>query len=342
MAVIQKHIIFGAGLIGGFLAGCLQANKERNGFSVSVVGRESMRARFANNLRLTDYLGNESFASPIEHHIQAPSDVECDVLWLTVKATDVESAIEDIKPIVKPNTTIICSQNGLGSSDIVQSFFPDNNVIPAIVAFNVAQMSDHHLHRGSLGTLILEQQSDYVRDLVAKVNTDLLPTQGVTDYSRYAWGKLQLNLTNALNALADVPVRAMLESRPHRVCLALAMQELLSVTDAMGMTLPKFSPLPAHWIPKMLKAPNFIFMNVGRKMLDVDPTVRTSMWWDLHNGKLTEIDLLNGAVIDKAKELGIDCPVNEKIVEMVHASEQSETKQAFIPSEFLKYVAIKK
>ena len=39
-------------------------------------------------------------------------------------------------------------------------------------------------------------------------------------------------------------------------------------------------------------------------MLEVDPTVRTSMWWDLSQGKPTEIDFLNGAVVAAGRRLG--------------------------------------
>ena len=55
----------------------------------------------------------------------------------------------------------------------------------------------------------------------------------------------------------------------------------------------------------------FIFLRIAQKMLAIDPTVRTSMWWDLGGGKLTEIDYLNGAVVDEGKKLGIDKHITE-------------------------------
>ena len=329
-----EHLIFGAGLIGGYLGACLNANHQATGFTVKVVARETMRERFSQPLTVSDYHDHQDTANSI-HFVEQGESVNPEYVWLTVKAVDIDQAIRDLSPHIKAHTTIICCQNGLGIEQLVQWAFPDNRVIHAIVVFNVAQMSVHHLHRGSLGNLIIECNTPADTVLVERLNTDLLPTISVHDIQPYSWGKLQLNLVNALNALADMPVKTMLADRAYRRILALCMNELLAVTDAMHLELPKFSPLSAHWLPRMLSMPNFIFLHLGRKMLDVDPTVRTSMWWDLHNHKRTEIDLLNGAVIKQAQQLGIACPVNQRIVELVHQAEQSKTLPAFSPQAFL-------
>ena len=72
-------------------------------------------------------------------------------------------------------------------------------------------------------------------------------------------------------------------------------------------------------------------------MMDIDPTVRTSMWWDLNNQRLSEVDNLNGAVVSEGKKLGIDCPVNQKIVESIHAVESNfgALLQPFSADQFL-------
>ena len=69
-------------------------------------------------------------------------------------------------------------------------------------------------------------------------------------------------------------------------------------------------------------------------MIKVDPTVRTSMWWDLHNRRLTEVDYLNGAVANEAQRLGLSSPVNQRIVELVHQAEQSQNHIGLAPEKF--------
>jgi 2-dehydropantoate 2-reductase len=133
------------------------------------------------------------------------------------------------------------------------------------------------------------------------------------------WAKLQLNLGNSVNALADIPVKAMLQQRGYRRVIAMLMQELLLVTDKLGISLPKVTSLPAHWIPKVLRLPDFLFQRIANKMLAIDPNVRTSMWWDVSQGKETEIDYLNGAIVAQAQHVGLKCQVNQRIIQLIKA-----------------------
>ena len=57
----MQHVVFGAGLIGGFLAGALLSKSEQ----VSLVARPSVRQRLGNGLRLTDYEGHETRVASI-------------------------------------------------------------------------------------------------------------------------------------------------------------------------------------------------------------------------------------------------------------------------------------
>jgi 2-dehydropantoate 2-reductase len=128
---------------------------------------------------------------------------------------------------------------------------------------------------------------------------------------------LQLNLGNSVNALADIPVKAMLEQRGYRRVIALLMTELLQVADALGIKLPKVTAISAHKIPLVLRLPNFIFSRVANKMLEIDPNVRSSMWWDVSQGKPTEIEYINGAILNHAKTLNITCSANEAISTLI-------------------------
>lgn len=47
------------------------------------------------------------------------------------------------------------------------------------------------------------------------------------------------------------------------------------------------------------------------------------MWWDLSQGKNTEIDYLNGAVVAAAEKLNIPCPANKNIIKLIKEAEQT-------------------
>ena len=315
----MQHIIFGAGLIGGYLYGALQSQGE----SVSMVARPEVAAKLGDGLQLSDYQGHQHVIEQVQF-----ADLEqassCDYLWLTVKCTAVVEALEGIIPLLHDDTVIFCCQNGLGSADLVQQRLPGHRVLHVMVMFNVVELGSGKLHRGSQGRLFLESDAEEIAALADKLNCDLLPTVATRDIHPVLWAKLQLNLANAVSALADLPVKAMLEQRAYRLCIALLMRELIAVARAKHIRIARLTPLPAHWFPFLLHAPDAPFRLVTGKILTIDPTVRTSMWWDIHNQRLTEVDYLNGAVVAEAECLGLSCPANSRIVAMVHELERNE------------------
>lgn len=324
---MKTHVIFGAGLIGCFLGGVFTWKN----LPVKLVCRNKIKEKLQNGLTLTDYDGNEAsidrldFVSGDELTQHSQSNFDCAFLWLTVKCTGVEQAAKDIRPLVGEDTVIFCCQNGLGSEQIIKNYYPNNLVLRVMVPFNVAEPKMGHLHRGSQGTLTLEssaQRQEVVTLLAELLDCELMPVSVTNDMQGLLWAKLQLNLGNSINALANIPVKKMLEQKPYRLVIAALMQELLAVTDKLGIILPKVTSLKAQQIPFILKLPNFLFKVLANKMLAIDPTVRTSMWWDLSQGKKTEISHLNGAIVTTAEKLGLDCPVNKVIIQLIERAEK--------------------
>lgn len=335
----MQHVIFGAGLIGGYLAGAMIDR----GLKVSLVARASVQEKLNGGLVLTDYEDHQAKIDSVPFIAtdildQAAASHPCDYLWLTVKCTAVDSSLADLPALVGPNTIIFCVQNGLGSEQSVKARFPSNTVIRAMAVFNVAEPKAGHLHRGSEGNLCIEELDEcpeISRDIARQVNSALLPTQSCDHMQALLWAKLQLNLANAVNALADIPVKTMIEDRSYRGVMALLMRELIAVTKAKDIDMPKVAAVPGHVIPHILSLPNFIFKLIAQKMLAVDPTVRASMWWDLSAAKKTEIDYLNGAVVAEGEALGVACPANSKLVEMVHRAERGELAQGISGKDLL-------
>lgn len=337
----MQHVVFGAGLIGGYL-GAILAYREQN---VSLVVREAARQRWSNGIRLSDYQGHQAGPLyPLIYGSNWPEHAQpCDILWLTVKCTQLAQAALDAQPFVGPQTQIYCCQNGVGSESLVRAIYPNHQVYSVIVPFNVVESSPGCLHRGSEGALTLEAAKTGLGNdwLVSSLDCDLMPTQSAAQMQALQWAKLQLNLSNAVNALADIPVKAMLEQRGYRLVLAALMDELLGVCQSHQITLPKLTRLPAGWLPFVLRLPDWLFTRVAAAMLAIDPGVRTSMWWDLQQGKDTEIAYLNGAVIEQALSLGLNCRVNQVIVTLIHQVEQGKLKMGLSAEQLLEYTGLK-
>ena len=228
-------------------------------------------------------------------------------------------------PFIGKDTIICCCQNGLGSDQIIKAQFPKHTVLRVMVPFNVAEPKAGHLHRGSEGGLYIENiptQPTIIKDLLQRINTPIMPVTQTDNMNAILWAKLQLNLGNSVNALADIPVKSMLEQRAYRLVNAALMKELLAVTKALDIKLPKLTAVSAQYIPTILSLPSFLYKRITKKVLAIDPTVRSSMWWDLSQGKKTEIDHLNGAVVRAAEKLNIPCPANTNIIQLIKKMEQ--------------------
>ena len=323
----KTHLVFGAGLTGGYLAGGLISA----GLSTSLVAREKTRKAMANGLFLSDYQGDQkTLPAPKFAADGNPLKQSFDFIWLTVKCTAIANIATDLAPFVSDSSVIICCQNGFGSDQIIRQSFPNNDVLIAIVGFNVAEPKPGHLHRSTEGRLVIQQageahsiSSEAMPWLAEKLNSNMLPALTSEHIEAEQWAKLQLNLTNPINALANIPLKQMLEDRGFRKIVASLMEELLILCDAKDIKLPQINVVPGHWIPRIMKLPDFIFNIVGKKMIDIDPTARLSMWWDLNNGKATEITFINGALVAAGKEIGLACPANEAVVKLIQKIEST-------------------
>ncbi len=301
------HVVFGAGLIGSFVGAAL-VNQH---CKVKFVARGVWKERLQRPLLLTDFQGNKEAVtltgSMYDSHENA------DIVWLTTKCTAIKSCIDDLQQIVQQNTVIICCQNGVGTHNELTRLFPHNPVIRAMVPFNVIFSAPNNLHKGSEGALTIESlphDHKQIEKAILSCDQPLMRLSVTQDMDALQWAKLQLNLGNCVNALADIPVKAMLEQRDYRRVIAMAMDELLIVVRHKGICLPKVAKVHGRFLPIILRLPDWLFKRVATQMLAIDENVKTSMWWDLQAGKPTEIDYLNGAIVDAAREYGLPCPVN--------------------------------
>ncbi len=319
-----KHVIFGAGLIGCYLGACFIYAKQR----VTLVGKARFTEQLGKHYSISDYKNHKYTVNQLPDVYQTEQlnniSIQADFIWLTVKCTALEDAILDIQPLVNEKTIILCCQNGVKTHSLVKQAFPHNKVIRAMIPFNVVNDSTGHFHRGSQGSMAIESivnLDDNVKWLARQLSSKFLPVEISYDMTALQWAKLQLNLGNAVNALANIPVKQMLENKVYRLFLAQLMQELLIITSKKQIKLPRIANVPNKYLPTILRLPNWAFKLIAHQMLAVDPKVRTSMWWDLNESRNTEIDFLNNTVVKQAKQLGIATPCNAFVVEAIKQAE---------------------
>lgn len=317
----MRLAIYGAGSTGCYLGGLLKLC----GHDVSLICRERIKNAIveAEGITLRDFTGQNVKVMP--DSLITTLDTECfDAVFVTLKCYQLESALPDLKKQAERGCECIFMQNGLGSFEQARQSLPPEACKQGITPFNVLSLPGAVFHRGTAGSLIFEESS--VSRLVAPQLEKLgFETQLFRDMRPVVYGKLLLNLNNALNAIADVPIKQQLEDRRLRTVLARAQEEWLQVAQHEQVKLERFTKVAPKRLPFILKLPNWLFLRLAKSMLEIDPQARSSMWEDIQAQRKTEIEYLNLAVATKAKVLGLRAPVNQGISELILKKEQGQT-----------------
>jgi len=314
--------IYGAGSTGCYLGGLLTLA----GHQVTLIARQRVRDEIIakQGLTLTDYEGMQEHVMP--HSIITQLGNEAfDLVLVTLKCHQLESGVKDFETLTGAGSDLIFMQNGLGSLDNIRSALPKAKVFQGITPFNVLSKPGAHFHRGTEGILIFED-CENTRQMAESLSSVGVPCELHQDIKPVVYGKLLLNLNNALNAISNQPIKTQLENRSLRKVLAQAMREWLLVAQHQGVKLAQYTAVKPALLPTVLGLPDFIFGLVAKKMLSIDPEARSSMWEDIQAGRPTEIDYINGAVVREAEKVGLDAPVNKAICAAIknHKQERSD------------------
>ncbi|KMW45693.1 2-dehydropantoate 2-reductase [Ralstonia insidiosa] len=330
---MAKICIVGAGSIGCYLGGRLLAA----GADVTLVGR----ARIGDELRthgltLTDYRGGrwQVDAANVAYMTEPDVAATADLVLVTVKSAATASVADALKPLLRPGTVVVSFQNGLGNADVLRAALPQQTVLAGMVPFNVMQPGPGAFHQGTAGELEVAA-SPALHIFLDTFRRAGLPLVERTDMASVQWAKLLLNLNNAINALANRPLKEELSQRAYRRCLALAQTEAMRLLARAGIRPAKLTPIPPAWIPHLLATPDAVFARLGGKMLAIDPLARSSMSDDLAVGRTTEVDWINGEVVRLADRLGQRAPVNAQLCALVHAAEAAATRPSWSGNDLL-------
>ncbi len=311
--------IFGAGSIGCYVGGRLVTG----GASVRFIGRNHMLETVARKgLTLSDLHGWKTRLAPdmVEFTLDPSAVAGVDLVLVTVKSGDTASAADAMAPHLSASTPLLTLQNGLHNGELLAGHLPDRQVLLGSVPFNVAQIAPGHFHQGSEGTLQVGR-SPLLDPVLSAFERAGLPLVQHQDIQAVQWAKLLFNLNNAVNALSGLPLRDELLQRSYRQVLAAAQREGLALLEAKHQHLARLTPLPAQWIPTLLDAPDALFRLAAKRMLALDPLARSSMQDDLVCGRKTEIDYLQGEILELAHSLHREAPVNARLLQLVHAAE---------------------
>jgi 2-dehydropantoate 2-reductase len=318
--------IAGAGSIGCYVGGCLALA----GRPVILLARPRIDAALRQGgLRVTDLDGSDRSIRPDLLSVTTDPAValrSADVILVTVKSGATEEMGALIAAYARPDAVVVSLQNGVDNADRLRARLAGRRVLAGMVPFNAVQSPEGELpfrmHRASEGKVMIENG---VTGLVELLDVGGLAVEANGDMKAVLWGKLLLNLNNALAALSGLPLVTELADRRWRLILAGQIDEALAAMKASGIEPARIAGLRPALLPKVLRLPDWLFKLLARRMLAIDPEARSSMWDDLQRGRPTEIGELQGAVLHLAEKTGTPAPLLRRVTALVRQAEQEKS-----------------
>lgn len=231
-----------------------------------------------------------------------------DLLIVFVKSIHTYQAIQANKQLIDHNTLVMTLQNGAGNDRDILNFAKKENIVIGTSKHNSVTLDFglvHHTASGAttLGTMDPASDSDSrAGDILSSVGFEVVISD---DIQRIIWSKLFINMSiNTLTALLQTKIGYMVRNQYAWDFARRVVYEAVDVAEADGTYFDRREAL-----------------EMVRKVCEDVPDGYSSMYQDRQRKVLTEIDKINGAVVEQAKLYGVPTPYNALIVDLIHAIE---------------------
>jgi 2-dehydropantoate 2-reductase len=242
---------------------------------------------------------------------RSPADAgSCDVWVVATKAADVEGAVADIVPLLQPDSVVMAFQNGLGAGERVARQVPGEQVLIGIAeGFGSSIPEPGHVHHNGMRLIRIGELQGGLTDRVQRIE-ELWRDAGFNvkafeDIDRMVWEKFLCNVTlSAPTAVFDVTVGELM-ANPDAWAVALGCTlECYRLGQAKGIAWPFDDPV-----------------RYVTEFASTIPHASPSMRLDHLAGRRSEVDVINGKVVELCRELGLDAPYNETLCAVLRQRE---------------------
>jgi 2-dehydropantoate 2-reductase len=134
----------------------------------------------------------------------------------------------------------------------------------------------------------------------------------------YKWTKLVFScVVNPLSALTGLDADRLLRTAAALPAALEIISEVIQLANAEGVRLAREGPVSPYWLRRGNGVPAVVKKLILRAISFSLKNVKVSMLQDIENGRRTEIDFLNGFIVDRARGFGIETPRNELTTRLV-------------------------
>jgi len=300
-------VVLGAGAMGSLFGGLVA----EGGLDVTLVDpwQEHIDSIREHGLKMVGFGGDRHISV---NATTDPSTIEsADIVFVQCKANFNAAAAESVRHLFAAGggTVAISFQNGLGNEEELAEYFGEDRVLGGLTAQGASIESPGVVrNHAELPSYIGEMSgglSDRTRTIADLLSGANLPTEASENIRLDIWRKLMANIAiSAVSGITGLNIGEIFNNHFGDDVSYAALDEAIAVAKAVGTDL---SPDDAREILGKIAGPNGT------------PQNKSSLRVDIENERPSEIDYINGAVVKLAKEHSIAVPVNETLVNLVHA-----------------------
>ncbi|MDD2496948.1 MAG: 2-dehydropantoate 2-reductase [Desulfitobacteriaceae bacterium] len=238
-----------------------------------------------------------------------------DMLVVLVKSYDTREAVWGVRNCIGRETLVLTLQNGLGNIEAITGLVPEERVFAGVTSHGAMLTAPGIVrHNGGAKThigAVVNGGEGRVQNIARVLSAAGMETEFSPDIQGALWTKLIVNAAiNPLTALSGLYNGELLDNSETLEVMRQIVNEAMQVSAREKVNLQS-EDMVSH-VKSICQA------TAGNK---------SSMLMDILNGRRTEIDAINGMIVQKAKEHCLATPVNETITRLVRVIERNESNR---------------
>lgn len=250
----------------------------------------------------------KQYTSRIDAYCSGQYNKKVDLVVMFVKSIYLNDALEQNKNLFYENTFVLSLQNGAGNDKKISKYVKEENIIIGTTKHNAVSFGmGCSKHTGPGVTIIGSKahSTDTLLTIEEVLKNSNFETKVSTDIQRIIWEKLFVNLSiNTFTAITQTKIGYMIENKDAWRFAKRLIYEAVEVAEEDETYFDRREVLE----------------NV-KKVCQSISNGYSSMYQDVKRKMRTEIDSINGVIIEQAKLYGVPVPYNSLIVDLIHAIE---------------------
>ena len=333
----MKASLVGLGAIGTIIA----ADLAKNNFPLYVVCKhqEVLDVVKTRGLKVSgvsgEYIVKENL-TPVLTIEDLPENL--DVIFLVTKLTELEDALERLKPKLSKDFTLITLTNGMIEEKLAQKM-DKKNLVGCVISFGASKKGPAESEKTSGGQMFYGRMDGkkkaYDDEIIQKLSSTA-PITWSDSILNEKFSKLLINLAvTSFGVISGMTLGSMLKRKITRIAFLTVITEGVRVANAKKLELQKVNSLNMYSLALTKKElhgffsfkhffKQIIITIIGRKYKNL----RSSNLQSIESGRKSEVDFLNGYLVKEGERLNIETPLNRYVLGIIHEIEQGKKKSS--------------